>query len=167
MNSVRALWRYRVAGFTLVELLLAMAIIGTLASMALPIFRGLSEKAQFTEAISDLKLIESEILAFQATNRVLPPDLSAIGRAGMLDPWGNRYEYLPFPVDVSGGTKGKGGKPPKDARKDKFLHPVNADFDLYSKGADGSSTAPFTAKASRDDVVRAGNGMFFGLAEEF
>ena len=45
--------------------------------------------------------------------------------------------------------------------------PVNSDFDLYSMGADGESSAPFTAKNSHDDVVRANNGAFIGLAEDY
>ena len=47
-------------------------------------------------------------------------------------------------------------------RTDKSLVPVNSDFDLYSMGKDGISKAPFTAKESRDDIVRARNGNFYG-----
>ncbi len=52
-------------------------------------------------------------------------------------------------------------------RKDKNLVPVNNDFDLYSMGEDGKSVAPFAAKHSRDDIVRANNGNFIGLAEDY
>jgi len=45
--------------------------------------------------------------------------------------------------------------------------PVNSDFDLYSKGKDKESVAAFTAKMSHDDIVRANNGMFVGLADDF
>jgi general secretion pathway protein G len=65
-----------------------------------------------------------------------------------------------------GSTKGKGGEKQK-ARKDRFLVPINSDFDLYSMGKDGDSKAPFTAKASRDDIVRVNDGGYVGLAEEF
>jgi general secretion pathway protein G len=34
-------------------------------------------------------------------------------------------------------------------------------------GRDGLSNAPFTAKQSRDDVVRANDGQFVGLASEY
>jgi general secretion pathway protein G len=34
-------------------------------------------------------------------------------------------------------------------------------------GKDGASVSPLTAKASRDDIVRANNGGFIGLAEDF
>ena len=52
-------------------------------------------------------------------------------------------------------------------RKDRFLVPLNTDYDLYSMGKDGESTAPLTARQSRDDIIRADNGGFIGLASEF
>lgn len=34
-------------------------------------------------------------------------------------------------------------------------------------GADGASVSPLTAKSSRDDIVRANNGRFVGLASTY
>ena len=45
--------------------------------------------------------------------------------------------------------------------------PLNTDFDLYSMGQDGASKGPLSAKASRDDVLRAGDGTFVGPAADF
>jgi general secretion pathway protein G len=77
----------------------------------------------------------------------------------MLDPWGRPFQYLNI---ANSGNKAKGHQ-----RKDKFLVPVNSDFDLYSLGEDGVSSPPFTAKGSRDDIVRANNGAYIGLAENY
>ncbi len=52
-------------------------------------------------------------------------------------------------------------------RRDRFLVPINSDFDLYSIGKDGGSQAPFTAMDSRDDIVRANDGGYVGLASGF
>ena len=38
------------------------------------------------------------------------------------------------------------------------------DHDLYSMGLDEKTKLPLTAKDARDDIVRAGNGGFLGLA---
>jgi len=46
------------------------------------------------------------------------------------------------------------------------LNPLNTDFDLYSMGSDGDSKGPLSAKASRDDIVRANNGDFIGRSED-
>jgi len=66
-----------------------------------------------------------------------------------------------------------GGGPPSDpnvmgqARKDRFLVPLNSDYDLYSNGKDGDSKPPLNAKESHDDVVRANNGAYIGLASQY
>jgi general secretion pathway protein G len=70
-----------------------------------------------------------------------------------------------------GGNGGGGGGPPcggiGGARKDRFLVPINSDFDLYSMGKDGQSAGPLTAQKSHDDVIRANDGGFYGLASNF
>jgi len=45
--------------------------------------------------------------------------------------------------------------------------PINSDYDLYSKGPDGLSLKPLTAAPSRDDIVRANNGSFIGIAADY
>ena len=60
------------------------------------------------------------------------------------------------------GVNGRGS-----ARKDKKLNPLNSDFDLYSVGRDGDSRLPLAVKVSEDDVIRALDGRFVGLARDF
>jgi hypothetical protein len=50
---------------------------------------------------------------------------------------------------------------------DHSLVPINTDFDLYSMGPDGRNSPPLTAKHSRDDIVRANNGAFIGVASDY
>jgi len=38
---------------------------------------------------------------------------------------------------------------------------------LYSSGEDKNSKGPLSAKESRDDIIRANNGAFIGLAEDY
>jgi general secretion pathway protein G len=64
-----------------------------------------------------------------------------------------------------GGSSGGGGG--GQPRKDRFLVPINSDYDLYSMGPDGASTPPLTAKASHDDIIRASDGAYVGVAENF
>ena len=105
------------------------------------------------------------------TNATTPPSNNGNGGGG-----GNHGAWdwlLPVEAYAAGNANGNGngngsgnaskGKP----RKDRFLHPINSDYDLYSMGKDGESVEPLTAKKSHDDVIRANDGSFVGLAVEF
>ena len=144
-------------GFSLIELLLVVAIIGTLAATSLPIYAKALQQARTARAIGDIKALDTDIRLFEMTARRLPDSLAEIGREKLRDPWGSEYQYLPFT-----SAKGKGGM-----RKDRFLVPINSDFDLYSMGPDGKSVPPLTAKMSRDDIIRANDGGYVGLASDY
>jgi general secretion pathway protein G len=155
----RATWRTATAGFTLVELLIIMAIIATLASIAVPIYIGLTDRARIAKAIADIRILESEIAMFELERTRLPVNLDEINRAALKDPWDNPYEYLSF---AAAGTGWRGA-----ARKDHSLVPLNSTYDLYSKGKDGVSASPLTAQASGDDIIRANDGGYIGLASGY
>lgn len=148
--------RYR-RGFTILELLTVLAIIVTLAGIALPMYFNALDKAKVARAIADIRTLSGEISTYQLFNGSLPLSLADVGRATFRDPYGNPYEYLNFAT-----VKGLG-----QVRKDQFLVPINSDYDLYSKGKDGQSVAALTAQPSRDDIVRANDGGFIGLASDF
>jgi general secretion pathway protein G len=138
-------------GFTLIELMISIAILGTLSAIAVPNYIGYRQRAVNVRIISELKMIEKEIAAYQAETGAFPATLAQIGLGNLRDYWGNPYQYLP----VAGTPRGQ-------LRKDHFMVPVNTDFDLYSMGPDGRTVAPFTARHSRDDIVRANNGQYVG-----
>jgi general secretion pathway protein G len=144
-------------GFTLVELLIAIAIIGALMAIAIPNYSRHIEQARVTKVISEMKILENEILVYAMDNDSYPESLADIGRANVLDPWGNPYQYLNI-ATASGVGK---------MRKDRFLVPINSDFDLYSMGPDGRSVSPLTSKLSYDDIIRGSNGSYFGVASGY
>jgi general secretion pathway protein G len=144
-------------GFTLIELMIVIAIIGTLAAIAIPNYISYREKAKTDRAISEIKGIESAVNIFMIDNSRFPDTLVEAGLGNPVDPWGKPYVY--YPVNNIPHVQ--------QARMDRSTHPVNTDFDLYSKGADGKSVAPFTAKPSQDDVVRAQNGAYIGLVANY
>lgn len=150
--------------FTLIEVLVIIAIIGTLVTLLIPTYTNVLEKARINHVITDIVKISCELDDFLTDNGTLPDTLDELIQnskpLNLIDPWGNPYQYLPIFGKSKKEVQGKW-------RKDRFMHPINSDYDLCSMGKDGKSNAPLTAKASWDDIIRANDGGFFGLAHKF
>jgi len=126
--------RMRKKGFTLIELMLVVIIIGALVAMVVPRFAGRGEQAKAAAAKADiqaniataLKLYELDNGSFPTTeeglNALLVKPSSASNWRGPylekkpIDPWGREYKY----------------KSPGDHRPD---------YDLWSLGKDGVESA--------------------------
>jgi general secretion pathway protein G len=143
-------------GVTLVELVLLLAIVGVLATLAITTYRGWRDRLNIDKAYSDILVIATSITEFRDDYKRLPVDLAEIGKDTLRDPWGHAYQYVNHTTASPGLF-----------RKDKNIVPINTDFDLSSNGKDGVSVAPLTAKESRDDIIRANDGAFIGLASVY
>jgi len=149
--------RVTARGLTVVELMLVLAVVGVLASLAVSGWNGWRNKVRNQKAQADIIAISAAVDAYWNDNSSYPASLAAVGRGGMKDPWGRAYVYVPLNLPADTGK----------ARKDHSLVPLNTDFDLYSKGADGATAGPLTAKASKDDILRANNGRYIGLGADY
>jgi general secretion pathway protein G len=119
-------------GFTLIEIMVVVVIIGLLAALIVPNMFKNVERAQVTKVKSDIQAIETALTMYKLDNYKYPSTDLGLGalkqrpndptvrnwrEGGYLnrdskDPWGNAYQYL-FP-----GTRGQ-------------------EYDLFSFGADG------------------------------
>jgi general secretion pathway protein G len=118
------------SGFTLIEVMVVVVILGILASVVVPKIMDRPDKARQTRAAHDVRAIESALSLFKMDNFAYPStnqglealvhqpsgDYPNWKKGGYLDqlpkdPWGRHYQYL-FP-----GT--------------------HRDIDVYSLGADG------------------------------
>ena len=52
-------------------------------------------------------------------------------------------------------------------RRDRYMYPLNTDYDLFSLGPNGRTAVSLGESVGQDDVIRAHNGGFFGLASEY
>jgi general secretion pathway protein G len=145
-------------GLTLTEILIAIGIIGIVAAIALPLYGESLHRSKVAQAVADINNIAGKIQIWGVFhNNELPDSLAGAGITEITDPWGHPYQYLKIQ-----GMNGKG-----DVRKDHKLNPLNSDFDLYSSGRDGLSKTQISQKDSVDDIIRANNGGFVGLAGEY
>lgn len=145
----------RSTGFSLLQVVAAVAILGVLSVIAVPGFQQYLERARQTQALAELGEIDIAINEF-ATARAgqLPADLAAIGFAGAVDPWGGTWVYENLAL---------GGAP----RTDQDGAPINTDYDLYSAGSDGTTALSLVAPGSDDDIVRASDGGFIGVVADY
>ncbi len=120
-------FRRRATGFTLLEIMVVVVIIGILGALIAPSIFGQVERARVTKAKQDIKTLESALEMYRLDNFRYPTELKALMEkpadaknwkpGGYLkelekDPWENDYQYA-FP--------GQHGKV----------------YDLYTFGADG------------------------------
>ena len=162
--------RFSPGGFTIVELIISLAIIGTLTAIAVPSIQDRIYRANVARAVTEIRLLEKEIISFKTERGRFPgwpPDmletLQEIGRDNFLDPWGTPYQYRNLESSAKEGLK------PKGCRKDRSTNPLNYDFDLYSAGPDRDlpSHKQITQGSGEDDIVRAANGRYVGEGSKF
>jgi len=144
-------------GFTLVELVIVLAIAALIIALTAPLLGTYFERSRYVQSVVDLRDMQKTIKQYEFAQGKLPDALSDVALDNKVDPWGRPYQYFNLRT-----AKGNG-----QARKDKKLAPLNSDFDLYSVGPDGLTAASLANANSRDDVVRARDGGFLGTAEEF
>src|SRR5262245_35359811 len=147
----------RARGMTIIELMISVVIVFVLASIAVAGYGNYREKVRVAQAVTEIGAMSVKIKHFILDNQAPPASLAEVGLGSKLDPWGRPYYYL----DLT-SQNGKG-----QSRRDKKLNPLNSDFDLYSAGKDGLTQTQLTAHNSRDDIVRARDGRFIGLASDF
>jgi general secretion pathway protein G len=133
MNNFKTTKNHRMQGFTLIEIIVVVVIIGLLAAVIAPNIFGQVGEARIKKSLSDLRALESALNLYRLDNFNYPttdqgiqalvtkpsgsPEAKNYRKGGYLkrlplDPWGSEYQY---------SNPGASG----------------AEFDLFTFGADG------------------------------
>lgn len=120
----------RRAGFTLVEIMLVVVIIGVIAALFVPNLIGRSDQARRTAAMTDLRSVGATLDMYRLDNAHYPSTDQG------LEALVNKPSGLPEPMNYTPG--GYARKVPTDPWQNPYVY-INAGdtFELYSLGADG------------------------------
>ena len=148
-----------------------MAIVATLAAIAVPLTQDYIYRANVARACTEIRGLEKEIIFYRTENGGYPgfkdgmwTSLAEIGRDRFRDPWGTFYQYR----NLENGPQA-GDNKPQFCRRDRSYNPLNYDFDLYSVGPDRQvpTNNQITKGSGADDIVRAANGRYVGEGSKF
>jgi type IV pilus assembly protein PilA len=81
-------------GFTLIELMIVVAIIGILAAVAIPQYQNYVARAQVAEALSLASGAKAAVVEYYATNGTWPSSNADIGLAGLTDISGKYVRHV-------------------------------------------------------------------------
>jgi len=142
--------------FTLVEILLVIAIFFIMFVLLLKNLGNILTRAKNLRAGIELRGVQQVVDLYKEDYKTLPPDLVILKLNKISDPWGTAYQYQCYDLI-----------PPGKRRKDRNLNPLNSAYDLWSNGRDQKTSAQINAFYARDDIIRANDGGFIGVASEY
>ncbi|MEM1114307.1 MAG: pilin [Pseudomonadota bacterium] len=71
--------QHQQSGFTLIELMIVIAIVGILAAIALPAYQDYTVRAKMSEPLALLSEAKTTVTEYYVTNGVVPPDATRAG----------------------------------------------------------------------------------------
>ena len=145
-------------GFTLVELLIVIAIIGVLCLMAIPQYSHLTNLAKNARCKSEIRTVEKSLIAYNLDHGSFPPTGNlSLATTTLKDPWGRDYQYYNIQTGGVGGPYMEWDGSTT----------INHDFDLYSMGVNGAGLHDLNDPNCTDDIFRAADGLIVEEGKDY
>ena len=98
--------RHLQSGFTLIELMIVVAIIGILAAIAIPAYQDYTKRAHVSEGLALAAGVKTAVAEFIASTGRMPPSNESAGLATNTDIKGNAVKQVGVGDDSTVGTDG-------------------------------------------------------------
>ncbi|MFM0417535.1 pilin [Paraburkholderia aromaticivorans] len=79
--KIRTLKRSKQNGFTLIELMITVAIVGILAAVALPAYINYTIRAEVSEGFTQAGGLQTEVVEYYSVNGTIPKSMTDLGHA--------------------------------------------------------------------------------------
>lgn len=122
-------------GFSLIELMIVVVILGLLATLLVPRIMDRPEEARVSKAMMDIRTLESALRLYRLDNGMYPT--TEQGLAALV----RRPETGPAPRNYRSGGYLEGSSVPRDPWGNEYLYrspgEQQRDYEIISLGADG------------------------------
>jgi type II secretion system protein G len=119
-------WRKRMnnqRGFTLIELMIVVAIIGILTAIAFPLYANIQSRARVAKAQADVRTMASAVVVYSAHMGSMPASLGTLTSAATNAQGAVAGPFIPKPID-----------PPANWSSYDYTSAANGTFTISSNG---------------------------------
>jgi len=160
MSNIRQMEKFtikRVKGFTLIEIIIVMAVVAILLAAIIPAFQGMQEEGALSKAEAELQTLKTAVISYKRHNGTYPANIAA-ALTGASPKILTEILEDPFATDTTTTPNTYGYITGTDASFGEY-------FIIYSKGIDLTVSTAWSGANDRAEIAAGKDDMAVSNAE--